>query len=272
MALAKNRKDLFKIIIGGLIVANLVVLGLYLKEKDSHAETARQAKSAITDTVKELKNIEKTNQELSDMVDYKVNTSSTIGAVRSDLVELIQKAVKERGVNLNNPDLKIDELDAMRALKSAENRVLDEYMRLTALVLATMNTESNFTYKTNTNPNGSKDYGIMQVNDSVIPYLKEALGENIDPINNKNHNVESGSWEIYDCYVQAKDKHPEDVIWWTYAYYNRGKYFENTDTWKNPKHPNYDAVHKQADVRSKIFKEAYEFYYDKLKEAVDNGE
>ena len=106
--------------------------------------------------------------------------------------------------------------------------------------------------------------------EAISWHLKEALGENIDPINNKSDNVESGSWEVYDCYIQAKEKHPEDVIWWTYAYYNRGKYFENQDAWKNSNNPNYKEMHKQANARSSKFKEHYNFYYNELIEMLGN--
>lgn len=269
MALAKLKKNLLEIVVGALIATNLASASLYLKEKELHMDTINTNVATVKKLEKQANELEKENTKLASIVDYNENSSSTIGAVKESLVEHIQKAVEKRGDENNNPSLSIDKLDAMRALKSAENRVIDEYIRITALILATMNTESNFTYKTNTNSNGTKDYGIMQVNDVVIPHLKEALREDIDPINNKTDNVESGSWEIYDCYLQAKEKHPEDVIWWTYAYYNRGKYFENTDAWKNKSNPNYKEVHKQAEVRSKIFKETYEYYYNDLKEALD---
>ena len=270
MALAKLKKNLLEVIIGALITMNLATICLYIDKKADYSETINANAATIEKLETQANELEKENTKLSSMVDYNTNSSSTIGAVREDLAEYIQEAVSKRGKEMNNPSLSIDKLDAMRALKSAENRVMDEYIRLTALVLATMNTESNFTYKVNENSNGTKDYGIMQVNDVVISHIKEALGENIDPINNKTDNVESGSWEIYDCYIQAKEKHPEDVIWWTYAYYNRGKYFENTDAWKNPKNSSYEAVHKQAETRSNIFKEAYTYYYNELKEAIDN--
>lgn len=270
MALAKIKKHLLGIIIGGLLLTNLTFIGLWVQERESHADTVKMSQDAMDSKIKKLEKLEADNDELASQLDYKINLSSTIGSVKEDLVKIIQEAVEKRGKAMNNPKLSISDMDAMRALKSAENRVLDEYIRVTALVLATMNTESNFSYKTNENPNGTKDYGIMQVNDVVIPHLKEALRENIDPINNKSDNVESGSWEIYDCYLQAKEKHPEDVIWWTYAYYNRGKYFENQDIWKNRNNPNYKAVHEQANVRSTIFKEAYEFYYNELIEIFGN--
>lgn len=270
MALAKTKKYLLKIIVVGLFLTNIASINLLIKEKKSHLDTIETNKKTIDSNVNRIKELEHGNSELISQLDYKVNLSSTIGSMKEDLVKIIQDSVEKRGKETLNPKLSISNLDAMRALKSAENRVLDEYIRITALVLATMNTETNFSHETNENPNGTKDYGIMQVNDVVIPHLKEALGEDIDPINNKSDNIESGSWEIYDCYLQAKEKHPEDVIWWTYAYYNRGKYFESQDSWKNHNNPNYEAVHKQADARSSKFKEHYNFYYNELVEVFGN--
>ena len=270
MALAKTKKYLLKIIIVGLFLTNITSINLLIKEKKNYLDTVEANKKTISSHIDRIKELESSNLDLTSQLDYKVNMSSTIGSIRESLVKTIQDAVKKRGEETKNPKLSISNLDAMRALKSAENRVLDEYIRVTALVLATMNTETNFSHETNENPNGTKDYGIMQVNDVVIPHLKEALGENIDPINNKSDNVESGSWEVYDCYIQAKEKHPEDVIWWTYAYYNRGKYFENQDAWKNSNNPNYKEMHKQANARSSKFKEHYNFYYNELIEMLGN--
>lgn len=272
MALAKIKKNLLAIIIGGLIATNLIAISLWQAEKGIRINTEKKTAEEIENINIELNTLKKDNISLSSVLDYKINSSSTIGAARKDLVKIIQESVEEYGRKNNNPSLKIDEMDAIRALKSSENRILDEYIRMVSLVLATMNVETNFTHKVNENINGTKDYGIMQVNEVVIPHIKEALGEDIDPINNKSENIESGSWEIYDCYNQAKEKHPEDVIWWTYAYYNRGKYFENSDVWKNPKNPNYNKVHKQANIRSNQFKKTYEFYHNELIEIIDNEE
>ena len=271
MALAKKIKEnLSSIVVGGLIVTNLVTIGLWFQEKEIHADTIDESKVTIESLTKDIETLSTDNKQLSSILDHKVNSSSIIGSVRDSLVDKIQTAVKDRGEDLNNPALSISDIDAKRALKSAENRVMDEYIRLASLVLATMNVETNFKHIVNENPNGTKDYGIMQVNDAIIPEVKDALGEDIDPVANKTDNVESGSWEIYDCYLLAKEKHPENVIWWTYAYYNRGKYFESKDNWRNPNNPQYASVHKQAEERSNKFKNAYEYYYNTLKETVDN--
>lgn len=259
MALAKvkNRETILKGIIGLLIATNILSFGQYIvkcnelsDERIAHQKTIEKAK-------KDLQMILDETKELEEQASIKINSESDIRIIRKDLIKKIEEVVQDR-------NFKIDEVDILRALNSTENRIMDEYIRVAALVLATMETETGFKHMVHENANGTKDYGIMQVNEVVVSHLKEALGEHIDPINNKNHNVEGGSWEIYECYLKAKDKHPEDVIWWTYAYYNRGMYFENTEAWKNKNHPSHEKVHKQADIRSNKFKECYNAYYEAL--------
>ena len=257
IAKVKNKEKMLKIIVGILVATNLLSFGEYiakcnelLDERAAHQQTIEKAKKDLQMIVKETKELEK-------QASIKINSQSDIKIVRKNLIKKIEEIIEDR-------KQKIDDVDILRALNAAENRIMDEYIRVTALVLATMEVESNFRYINCKNSNGTVDYGIMQVNDVVIPHIKEALGDWIDPINNKNHNVEAGSWEIHECYLKAKDKHPEDVIWWTYAYYNRGLYFENTDAWKNKNHPNHEAVKKQANERSNKFKECYNSYYEAL--------
>lgn len=259
MALAKvkNKERILKAIIGVLIATNIISFGQYIvkcnelsDEKVAHQQTIERVKEEIQVILEETKKLE-------EKASIKINSESDIRVIREDLIENIRKVVEER-------NFKIDEVDILRALNSTENRIMDEYIRVAALVLATMETETGFKHMVHENKNGTVDYGIMQVNEVVVPHLKEALGEHLDPINNKDHNVEGGSWEIYECYLKAKDKHPEDVIWWTYAYYNRGQYFESTDVWKNSKNPNHEAVKKQADIRSKKFKQCYNAYFEAL--------
>lgn len=157
-----------------------------------------------------------------------------------------------------------------RAFISARNRMpkktyctMEDYYKRVALILATMETESDFKKINCRNSNGTIDYGIMQINSSVIPTIKKALGSKVSCLKTKNsHNIEAGSYEIITlCYNKAKKNHPSNVIWWTYAYYNRGLYFENTYGWKY----NRSAVYKQANTRSQIFIKKYNRYYKDLK-------
>lgn len=254
----EKRNNILNLIAGVLISFSLgfglcafKAIGDINSIEEEHKQELQKANKELDNKYK--KEIEKLQEELS----IKINSTSDIRLIRNDLIDSIKQVVESR-------NFKIQDVDILRALKSTENRLMDEYIRIASLVLATMETESGFRHITSENNNGTKDHGIMQVNDVVIPHVKDALGDWIDPINNKDHNVEAGSYEIYECYLKAKEKHPEDVIWWTYAYYNRGLYFESKDTWRNPNNPHYKAVHKQADTRSKIFKEKYNAYYEIL--------
>lgn len=262
MALAKIKpttsKELIKRVIIGLLVISNIGLGtaLITTSNELNNEIASY-KESVKNAKEEIKALKSENKKLEKQASLIVNSESDIRIIREDLIEAVKRIVEER-------DREIQDVDILRAFKSTENRVMEEYIRTAALILATMETETNFKHIVSTNKNGTVDYGIMQVNEVVVPHLREALGDHLDPIHNRNHNVEGGSYEIYECYLKAKDKHPEDVIWWTYAYYNRGLYFEGTDAWKNPNNPNYKRVHKQANTRSNIFKDSYNAYYEAL--------
>lgn len=255
MALLKDKT--IKSIIGLLIASN-IILGAGLIINNKKLKDLQQTNIENIDSSKNtISNLNSDINKLQEELSIKLNSESDIRLIRGDLIFKINEVIQSK-------NKEIAETDILRAFNSTENRLMEEYIRVLSLILATMETETNFKYITCNNTNGTKDHGIMQVNDAIIPDIKEVLGDNIDPINNKDHNVEAGSWEIYECYLKAKNKHPEDVIWWTYAYYNRGLYFENTDSWKNPNNSNYKKVHNQANVRSNKFKECYNAYYEEL--------
>ena len=140
-------------------------------------------------------------------------------------------------------------ISAHNRLSEKEELTYEEYYTVAALILATMEIESNFKDIVCYNNNGSIDYGTMQVNTAIIPEIEKNLGK-LDIKNSIEDNIEAGSWEIYECYKKAKDKHPENVLWYTYAYYNRGLYFEN-----------YSYNYEQANTRSIKFIEKFNKYY-----------
>lgn len=256
MTLMKNRQNnkmIIKALVGVLLLSNVGTGVIALKKNQELLKLQVKNDDYEKIIASNKEQIKKLEEDLS----IKVNSQSDIRLMRPSLIETI-KAIVEK----NNNEIK--EADILRALSSSENRIMEEYIRILCLILATMEIETNFNYKTNTNNNGTKDHGIMQVNDAIIPHIKDALGQWIDPVNSKDDNVEAGSYEVYECYLKAKDRHPEDVIWWTYAYYNRGLYFENTDSWKNPNNSDYKKVHNQANVRSEKFKKTYLKYYNEL--------
>lgn len=258
MAIAKlNKKTMVKVLIGLLIATNIGTSSLLAIKNSELNQASILNQDNIADAKKTINKLVGENKDLTEKLSYKINSESDIRVIREDLIDEIKQVVSDK-------QMKVAEIDILRALNSTEDRIMEEYIRVLSLILATMETETNFRHMVNENTNGTKDYGIMQVNDVIIPYVKDGLGDWIDPINNKDHNVQAGSYEIHECYLKAKEKHPEDVIWWTYAYYNRGMYFEGTDAWKNPNNPNYEKVHNQANVRSQKFKESYNAYYEAL--------
>lgn len=276
MALLKKIKNLCKtkegiktIAIVALVVLSLgasITTGRLAKERKdiaSEKEKLKKQRELLTDN---LSGAQLYIRKLEEKLENNLVQNKVIEDMNEHYSNAIADAVNKKGEDSKNPSMKITKADTKRALKSAENRVMDEYLRITALILATMDVETNFKHITNDNPNGTKDHGIMQVNDAIIKQANESLGEHLDPVNDDDDNVEVGSWEVYECYNRAKEKHPEDVIWWTYAYYNRGLYFERADYWTNPNHPDYKQARKQADARSAKFKQDYERYYKALVE------
>lgn len=144
------------------------------------------------------------------------------------------------------------------AFNSAKNRVPnaseDEYNTMVALHLAVMEVETGFTPNTIGYNSTTMDYGIMQVNETAIEHAQKYL--NNYSLNEfvLADNVEIGSAIIYQCYEQAIEKHPnENTIWWMYAYYNRGLYFEN-----------YSWNFAEANARSNKFIQKYNSYYNIL--------
>lgn len=170
---------------------------------------------------------------------------SSIEILKEDLLKKIRKSNKNVTMDIVN-----------LAFKSANNRehiddiTIEEHFRLVALHLAVMEVESNFDNSVIGYNSTTTDYGIMQVNSSVIKYIKDNLNNQSLDVYNIEDNIEMGSFEIYECYSKAKQKHPDNIIWWTYAYYNRGLYFEN-----------YAWDYDQTNKRSKKFIRKYNKYF-----------
>lgn len=196
----------------------------------------------------EVTNIEKKIKQDNSNIIYYSNKTLYEGYFKTIKEELYKKAHKNsKTVTHRMIDL---------AFKSADERInmnkvsIKEYFTLVAIHLAVMEVESNFNndivcYNTTT-----KDYGVMQVNSSVIKYAKEGLNDYSLDVFDLHDNVEMGSWEIYECYSKAKRNHPDNVLWWFYAYYNRGLYFEN-----------YPWDYDETNTRSKIFINKFNKYF-----------
>lgn len=164
--------------------------------------------------------------------------------------EILKKAkLHSKTVNSDMIDLAFKYADD----KSPLDNSVRKYFKMVAIHLAIMEIESNFDNNIVCNNLTTKDYGIMQVNTQVIPTArKELYNSSLDPYDLED-NVCMGSWEIYECYKKAKRKHPDKLLWYTYAYYNRGLYFEN-----------YNYNYDEADQRSRIFIKSFYKYFNIL--------
>lgn len=130
---------------------------------------------------------------------------------------------------------------------------IEDYFTMVAMHLAIMEVESNFDNSVICNNPTTKDYGIMQINTMVIPNARKELHDSsLDPYDLED-NISMGSWEVYECYKKALRKHPDNLLWYTYAYYNRGLYFEKY---------NYDF--DEANERSQKFIKSFYRYFSIL--------
>lgn len=183
-----------------------------------------------------------------------INANAASHTISNKKINTIYKHNKKAHPNISK--YKIERAAITAKNRSSKKTSTSEYKKKVALILATMEVESNFKMINHRNNNGSIDYGIMQVNSSMIPTIRKVMGSKIANglKYNISDNIEAGSYEIITlCYNKAKQKHPNNVIWWTYAYYNRGLYFEN-----------YSYNYKQANTRSQKFIKVYKRYLKDL--------
>lgn len=119
-----------------------------------------------------------------------------------------------------------------------------ELLQAIAIVESSLNPKA-----TNTNRNGSADYGLMQINSSHLPVLKQFNITTSHLLNDPCHNVMTGAW------ILAGNIRQYGYTWDAVGAYNAG-------TAKTPKHQK---------LREKyIHKVAPEYF--KLKSASKNGQ
>lgn len=207
--------------------------------------------NAENNTNREVINIEKKiKQDKPNVIHY--SNKTLYGGYFETIKEELYKKAHEHSKTVNHKMIDL-------AFECADERInmnnisIKEYFTLVAIHLAIMEVESNFNNDIICYNSTTKDYGIMQVNSSVIKYAKEGLGDYSLDVFNLHDNVEMGSWEIYECYSKAKRKHPDNILWWFYAYYNRGIFFEN-----------YPWDYDEANTRSKIFIKKFNKYFEIL--------
>lgn len=196
------------------------------------------------------KEINKEKQkEKTESTKYDIDAKMKFNIERAKFADslMLQRIHSKYNIDNNLIQYALDE-----AKEYSNKKTMDEYYTIASLILATMEVESNFKMINCTNNNGTTDYGIMQVNTSIIPEIKKSLGNSVNELKyNTRQNVKAGTYEIMLCYDKASKKHPDNIIFWHYAYYNRGLYFEN-----------YSYDYNQMYKRSNKFESKFYKYYD----------
>lgn len=213
--------------------------------------------TATTINHPEKKKIENTLEEknINKQTTYQTKVSAVSSTKTTSTKNLKKKALKKaRKVSKTVNSKMIDLAFEYAGYKAPKKENKREYYRMVAIHLTIMELESNFNNSVICDNGTTKDYGIMQVNTMVITDAKKALKDKTLNVYNLRDNVRMGSWEIDLCYKKAKKLHPDNVLWWTYAYYNRGMYFKLTSN-------NYNETNK----RSQKFINTYKKYFKLFK-------
>lgn len=225
------------------IVSVIVLSSLGLNSSIDNAITIKEVKPVV-ETVSNISTSSKKK------VKSKVITSNAV-LYKEELKDMKKKLLKQAKKSNKNATMKMIDY----AFESADNRKsmekdMNEYLKLVAMHLAIMEIESNFNNSVICKNPTTLDIGIMQVNTSVVNYIRKGLkDQSLNPYNLKD-NIEMGSYELYTCYKKAKKKHPSYALWYTYAYYNRGLYFEK-----------YNWNYNQTNKRSMKFINTFNKYY-----------
>lgn len=178
-----------------------------------------------------------------------------------ELAEELKHSVVEKVYNKvvsEYPSAKIECIELaydVASTRLAEPFTMKDFFNVFIMNVVIMELESGFNQNTIGNNPTTKDYGIMQINETTKDMLEDALDRKLNIENSLYDNIDAGSYIIFTCYEKALKKHPTDSLWWTYVYYNRGLYVENSDSWKGGKSFN------QANIRSNKFIETYNKYY-----------
>jgi len=224
------------------IISVIVLSSLGLNSSIDNAITVKEVKPVIESarTATPKKKVVKSQPITSDEILYK-----------EELKDIKKKLLKQAKKSNKNANMKMIDY----AFESADNRKsmekgMNDYLKLVAMHLSIMEIESNFNNSVICKNPTTLDIGIMQVNTSVVNYIRKGLkNQYLNPYNLKD-NIEMGSYELYTCYKKAKKNHSSNSLWYTYAYYNRGLYFEK-----------YNWNYNQTNKRSMKFINTFKKYY-----------
>lgn len=217
----------------GIITTNTKnIIAITVNDVDGHSLLDNSVEETVVETNKQL-------------------YSTYIEELKLNVLEKVKKVNKNVDIDIIN--LAFTEADKRKSMNDIS---IEEYFTLVALHLATMEVESNFNNDTICKNPTTVDYGIMQVNTLIIPEAKKGLEDSSLDVHDLEDNVAMGSWELYECYKKAKEKHPDNVLWYYYSYYNRGLWFENYEY-------NYDQANKRASKFIKKFNKYFKILYNK---------
>lgn len=224
------------------IISVIVLSSLGLNSSIDNAITVKEVKPVIESarTATPKKKVVKSQPITSDEILYK-----------EELKDIKKKLLKQAKKSNKNANMKMIDY----VFESADNRKsmekgMNDYLKLVAMHLSIMEIESNFNNSVICKNPTTLDIGIMQVNTSVVNYIRKGLkNQYLNPYDLKD-NIEMGSYELYTCYKKAKKEHTSNSLWYTYAYYNRGLYFEKYN-W------NYNQTNKRSMKFIKTFKKYY---------------
>lgn len=251
----KGKIYMIMIDIGLFIVVMLIVFSAFCSIE---AETTQERLSVPQ--VKTEQSFEKINKENN--FDGKLSYEKAFYSeelaeeLKQPIIEKVYAEAKKHYKNVRKEYLELAYDVCQNRINDKNPLTMKEFLNLFILNVSIMEVESNFIENIKGVNSTTTDHGIMQVNSSVIKTAEKELGRKLDVRNNLYDNIDTGSWEIFECYSKAEKNHPDNVLWWTYVYYNRGLFVENTKSWKT------GAAYIQANERSRIFLETYNKYYN----------
>ena len=192
------------------IISVIVLSSLGLNSSIDNAITVKEVKPVIESarTATPKKKVVKSQPITSDEILYK-----------EELKDIKKKLLKQAKKSNKNANMKMIDY----AFESADNRRsmekgMNDYLKLVAMHLSIMEIESNFNNSVICKNPTTLDIGIMQVNTSVVNYIRKGLkNQYLNPYDLKD-NIEMGSYELYTCYKKAKKNHSSNSLWYTYAY------------------------------------------------------
>ena len=252
----KQKGEGYVIVINLSLFITIIILVIFAFSSVSNATTQEKLVIPSVRAESSFKTVKTHNEDVSyEKAIYSVELAEEL---KQPIIDKIYKEAKKHYKNVEIEHLEIAYDVCQNRIDEKTPLTMKEFLNLFVLNVTIMEIESNFTEDIKGINSTSTDHGIMQINSMVIETAEKELGRILDVENNLYDNIDTGSWEVFECYSKAKDKHPDNVLWWTYVYYNRGLFVENTTAWKT------GLAYDQANTRSKIFLNTYNKYCEAM--------